>query len=195
MSAEMMLTFLKNCTQEERLGFRVVTQCAPVLKGIKASNLITVMPGTWHQIRKHLSKSRVICVLLYADAEREVLFLYRYEMLEQQLGRPDVRRFLIRYGYRTFAIGDVLELLGKRYQRYKGARAEFPHELGVLLEYPVADVEGFILNQGRNSLLSKYWKVYHDQEYAERVFQMYDEAKETALKEIVKGYSLERVAV
>ncbi len=195
MSAEMMLSFLNNCTQQENLGFRVVIQCAPVLKGIKASNLITVAPGTWHQLREELKRSRIICVLLYADAEREVLFLYRYELLEELLKRPVVRQFLLRYGYRTFAIGDVLKLLGERYQRYRGIGAEFPHELGVLLEYPVEDVEGFILNQGRNSLLSKYWKVYHDQEYAERVFQMYDEAKEAALGEIIKGYPLDRVAV
>lgn len=195
MSAELMLSFLKNCTQEERLGFRVATQCAPVLKGIKVSNLITVKPGTWHQIRRELRKSCVICVLLYADAHREVLFLYRYEMLEQLLKRPEVRRFLMRYGYRAFAVGDVLKLLIRRYQRYQGTKAEFPHELGVLLEYPVADVEGFILNQGQNSLLTKYWKVYHDQEYARRMFEKYDEAKETALGEIVRGYSLDRIAV
>lgn len=195
MSAEEMLAFLNSCSQEQRLGFQVASQCAPVLKGIKASNLITVRPGTWHQIRRHLRKSRVICVLLYADAEREVLFLYRYELLEQLLKRPKARRFLAGFGYRTFAIGDVLNLLIKRYQRYKGAGADFPHELGVLLEYPVEDVEGFIFNRGKNSLLTKYWKVYHDQEYAERIFRMYDEAKEAAMGEIVNGYSLERVAV
>jgi len=195
MSEETMLSFLKSCSQEQRLGFQVAAQCAPVLKGIKASNLITVRPGGFNQLRRHLIKSRVICVLLYADAEREVLFLYRYELLEQLLIYPKVRQFLASFGYRTFAIGDVLNLLINRYLRYKRAEVDFPHELGVLLEYPVEDVEGFILNQGRNSLLTRYWKVYHDQEYAERIFRMYDEAKEAAMGEFVNGYSLERVAV
>ncbi len=45
MSAETMLHFLNNCTPEEKFGFRVVTQCAPVLKGVKISNLITMKPG------------------------------------------------------------------------------------------------------------------------------------------------------
>ena len=48
MSAETMLHFLNNCTPEEKFGFRVVTQCAPVLKGVKISNLITMKPGGWH---------------------------------------------------------------------------------------------------------------------------------------------------
>lgn len=195
MSEDTMLSFLDSCNQEQRLRFQIAAQCAPVLKGIKASNLITVKPGGFNQLRRHLKKSRVICVLLYADAEREVLFLFRYELLEQLLIHPKVRRFLAGFGYRTFAIGGVLSLLVKRYRRYKGAEADFPHELGVLLEYPVEDVEGFILNQGKNSLLTKYWKVYHNQEYAERIFRMYDEAKEAAMGEIVNGYSLERVAV
>ena len=71
---------------------------------------------------------------------------------------------------------------------------EFPHELGVLLEYPVEDVKGFIANQGRNSLMTRYWKVYHNKPEAERIFRIYDEAKEQALWEIVQGASLGKVA-
>lgn len=195
MPAEVMLEFLRNCSQEERLGFRVVTQCAPVLKGIKVSNLITVQSGTWNQVCRYLEKSRIICILLYADAEREVLFLYRHGLLEQLLGQRKVRQFLREYGYRHFGVREVLVLLKKRYHRYAKTGAEFPHELGVLLEYPIEDVKGFIVNRGQNCLLTKYWKVYHDQDYAERIFQLYDEAKEHALEEIVKGYSLDRVAI
>jgi len=194
MSAETMLTFLSNCTPESKLGFQVATQCAPVLKGIKASNLITVPPGTWKQIRMYLSKSRVICISLYTDANKEVLFLYRYELLEQLLKRNKVRRFLQQYGYQTGHIGDILTRLRLRYQRYAGVGDEFPHELGVLLEYPVEDVEGFITNRGQNSLITRYWKVYHDQGYAERIFRLYDEAREKALEEILKGYPLDQVA-
>ena len=69
MSAETMLHFLNNCTPEEKFGFRVVTQCAPVLKGVKISNLITMKPGGWRKIRAYLKKSRIICIPLYADAE------------------------------------------------------------------------------------------------------------------------------
>ena len=122
MSAETMLHFLNNCTPEEKFGFRVVTQCAPVLKGVKISNLITMKPGGWHKIRAYLKKSRIICIPLYADAEKEVLFLYRYEQLERHLKNREVQEFLKSCGYDRFDVASVLARLRRRYQRY----AEYP---------------------------------------------------------------------
>lgn len=195
MSAETMLHFLNNCTPEEKFGFRVVTQCAPVLKGVKISNLITMKPGGWRKIRTYLKKSRIICIPLYADAEKEVLFLYRYEQLERHLKNREVREFLRGCGYESFEVASVLVRLRRRYRLYAGISKEFPHELGVLLGYPVGDVQGFIDNRGENSLTSRYWKVYQNPKEAERIFDLYDRVKEQALKEIMCGQSLSHVAV
>ena len=195
MSAETMLHFLNNCTPEEKFGFRVVTQCAPVLKGVKISNLITMKPGGWHKIRAYLKKSRIICIPLYADAEKEVLFLYRYEQLERHLKNREVREFLRSCGYESFEVASVLVRLRRRYQLYAGISKEFPHELGVLLGYPVGDVQGFIDNRGENSLTSRYWKVYQNPKEAEKIFDLYDRVKEQALREIMCGRTLSHVAV
>ena len=195
MSAETMLHFLNNCTPEEKFGFRVVTQCAPVLKGVKISNLITMKPGGWRKIRAYLKKSRIICIPLYADAEKEVLFLYRYEQLERHLKNREVREFLRSCGYESFEVASVLVRLRRRYRLYAGISKEFPHELGVLLGYPVGDVQGFIDNRGENSLTSRYWKVYQNPKEAERIFDLYDRVKEQALKEIMCGRTLSHVAV
>ena len=195
MSAETMLHFLNNCTPEEKFGFRVVTQCAPVLKGVKISNLITMKPGGWRKIRAYLKKSRIICIPLYADAEKEVLFLYRYEQLERHLKNREVREFLRSCGYESFEVASVLVRLRRRYQLYAGISKEFPHELGVLLGYPVGDVQGFIDNRGENSLTSRYWKVYQNPKESEKIFDLYDRVKEQALKEIMCGRTLSHVAV
>ena len=195
MSAETMLHFLNNCTPEEKFGFRVVTQCAPVLKGVKISNLITMKPGGWRKIRTYLKKSRIICIPLYADAEKEVLFLYRYEQLERHLKNREVREFLRSCGYESFEVASVLVRLRRRYRLYAGISKEFPHELGVLLGYPVGDVQGFIDNRGENSLTSRYWKVYQNPKEAEKIFDLYDRVKEQALKEIMCGRTLSHVAV
>ena len=195
MSAETMLHFLNNCTPEEKFGFRVVTQCAPVLKGVKISNLITMKPGGWRKIRAYLKKSRIICIPLYADAEKEVLFLYRYEQLERHLKNREVREFLRGCGYESFEVASVLGRLRRRYRLYAGISKEFPHELGVLLGYPVGDVQGFIDNRGENSLTSRYWKVYQNPKEAEKIFDLYDRVKEQALKEIMCGRTLSHVAV
>ena len=178
MSAETMLHFLNNCTPEEKFGFRVVTQCAPVLKGVKISNLITMKPGGWRKIRAYLKKSRIICIPLYADAENR-----------------EVREFLRSCGYESFEVASVLVRLRRRYRLYAGISKEFPHELGVLLGYPVGDVQGFIDNRGENSLTSRYWKVYQNPKEAEKIFDLYDRVKEQALKEIMCGRTLSHVAV
>ena len=65
MSAETMLHFLNNCTPEEKFGFRVVTQCAPVLKGVKISNLITGWmaqnPGIFKEEQNYLHPALCRC--------------------------------------------------------------------------------------------------------------------------------------
>lgn len=195
MSVETMLSFLQSCDPEGRLGFQVAVQCAPVLKGVKISNLMTARPGSRQYIREGLKQSRVICVPLYQDREKEVLFLYRFDRLNEHLRKRQVQGFLRRCGYEDCGIAEVLKLLRQRYRQFHAAGGDFPHELGVLLEYPVEDVEGFIANQGQNSLMTRYWKVYHNRQEAERVFHMYDEAKEQALREIVQGSSLGEVTV
>ena len=70
---------------------------------------------------------------------KEVLFLYRYEQLERHLKNREVQEFLKSCGYDRFDVASVLARLRRRYQRYAGISKEFPHELGVLLGYPVGD--------------------------------------------------------
>lgn len=195
MSADTMLCFLENCTPEARLGLRVASQCAPVLKDLKVSNLISVKPGEWRQLRKHLHPCRIFCVPLYQNEVRGVLLLYRDMRMKNLLSDPRICRFLLKYGYTSFDIAAVLRRLRHRYSQYASGNGEFPHELGVLLDYPVEDVESYILNRGENSLLTRYWKVYHNLPKAEQIFQAYDAAKEQAMTEIILGWQLSQVAV
>ena len=85
MSTEVMLAFLDHCSLEARLGFFVASHCAPVLKGIKASNVMTAKRGTWKKLVNTLKESGVLCILLSVRGGREVLLLYRYEKLRVHL--------------------------------------------------------------------------------------------------------------
>ena len=190
-----MLSFFQTCGPKGRLGFQVAVQCGPVLKNVKISNMMTGKPGSWYQIQNELKRSRIICIPLYMARDREILFLYRYSQLESHLKREQVRRLLDHFGYEEYGVAPVLKHLRERYRQYGGQGGPFPHELGVLLEYPVEDVKGYIVNQGQNSLISRYWKVYHNRQEAERIFHLYDEAREMAMREIVAGSSLCQVVV
>lgn len=66
----------------------------------------------------------------------------------------------------------------------------FPHEIGIFLGYPLADVEGFMKNNGKNYLISGYWKVYQDAPSAILMFQQYKKARDDAIQWILSGKSL-----
>ena len=49
MPAEVLSYFLKNSDRRIRLGFQVVLQCAPFLKGLKVSCVITWIRSSTHR--------------------------------------------------------------------------------------------------------------------------------------------------
>ena len=51
----------------------------------------------------------------------------------------------------------------KHYEAYlNDEHKQFPHEMGLLLGYPIEDVRGFIEHNGCGCLYSGYWKVYRN---------------------------------
>lgn len=194
MSADVILNYLGQCDTERKVEFHIVCQCAPVLKGIKISNIVTIAAGAWKTIKRTLAGSRIICVPLFMGREKDVIFLYRYEEMAEHLKNENVRKFMEEYGYINPTVESVIFRLRRRYQDYSEGKTGFPHELGVLLEYPLEDVQGFIQNQGKNCLLCKYWKVYHNKERAKEIFQQYDQVRECAMKEMIAGCPLRQVA-
>ena len=81
-------------------------------------------------------------------------------------------------GYQDTSLEAVLPVFRMRYRRYMQERRDFPHEMGLLLGYPVEDVRGFIEHQGRDYLCTGYWKVYENREQKQQLFQRFEYAKE-----------------
>ena len=90
-----------------------------------------------------LKETDISCYLLRQTDEKVILLLYKEQELQQQLLEADTRAFLKSYGYTQFAVEDVLDLF-KRYCDNLCTTKDFPHEMGVLLGYPLEDVKGFI---------------------------------------------------
>ena len=180
--------FLEDLSPERRLELEVANRCGPVLKAVKAANLLAVPSGGWQKVCRILKGTAVICRLLYADGQREILYLYRYDSLRQHLKQRQVQEFLSGLGYESAEPGPVLHRLSHRYQRFAGAGDPFPHELGVLLQYPVEDVKGFIVHGGKDWLASGYWKVYGNVRKAEETFAAYDLARLQAVTEVLSGW-------
>lgn len=193
MSADTILEYLSGCSHVNRLEFRVCVQCAPVLKGVKASNLVTVAKGSLDILRRALDGTEIVCVPLFTGKKTEVLLLYRHRALETLLKQPEIRGFLESRGYEKMDVASVLLGIRRAYLAYSSGERAFPHELGVILEYPVPDVIDFIRYRGENCLFTGYWKVYHNPEQARKRFRLYDRVKEAAMRQMIDGCPLRLV--
>ena len=50
----------------------------------------------------------------------------------------------------NMTMDEMLVYAAKRFREYKAGKADFPHEMGIFLGYPLGDVKGFIEHHGRN---------------------------------------------
>ena len=84
----------------------------------------------------------------------------------------------------------MLQIMNLRFEGYRHGSAEFPHELGIFLGYPLADVKGFIEHNGKDFLYQGYWKVYENVEERKKMFSIYNVVKEEFIREMQAGKDL-----
>lgn len=177
---------------ETMIGNSIANQCSPVLMDVKPSNLLILtreeeerflemedIPGIWE-----------IC--LHRGEQKSIWLLYRKDRLEALLLWPGTGEFLKSYGYQTeeSTLDQMLARLAERFTEYKEGRAEFPHEMGAFLGYPLSDVKGFIEHEEKDFLCSGYWKVYSDETGAKKTFQLYQAVRNMVLQMLSAGSSL-----
>ena len=169
---------------------QLALQCAPVISGIKISNLLTIPVKNLKELSAVLKKTELSFRILYPGRERLVILIYREAELREYLERDEVREFIYSCGYETFDISKIFPMFVKRYMRYMELKQDFPHELGLLLGYPIEDVEGFIENHGKNFLHSGYWKVYKDAELKIRLFKNYERVQTEIVRLLYEGLGI-----
>jgi hypothetical protein len=174
------MLFLK--TQDDRSFIESMITCfaAPVLSGLKCGVLLNLcrqgkdLRACWANAKKPLEESLSVEFAEISSKESSVLLLiYRKAPLLEALSAAGAKEILLGLGY---ADGfDSAELyLKEMISRFNGG---IPHEIGLFLGYPPEDVLGFIENEGKNSKLSGYWKVYGDEIGALKKFKEYKKAE------------------
>lgn len=195
MPKEILSYYLKNRNQRLRLGFQIALQCAPFLKGLKVSCVITMDEELYDTLSELFCGMNISWHML-SEAEGKCLVLfYRPGQMEQYLSGTEVRAFLREYGYEDMELSEMFARLSQRVRDCSKKGMGFPHEIGAFLGYPVEDVRGFIENQGRKYLLIGYWKVYSDPVWARMTFKEYDRAKDCAVNEFLTGKSIREIAL
>lgn len=157
----------------------MIEQCSPVLAGLKAAGLFRYETQDCKDLAERVrgwnarlgeKGLRVRVLKGCTRTHRYLVYVYRESRLREVLSDENVRAFLVQEGYHLPEGSDDCEPLLRQLSRRLCCEAEFPHEIGVFLGYPLTDVVGFIENQGRNFTCCGCWKAYGDRDAAERLF-------------------------
>lgn len=195
MPKEVLSYYLKNRNRRVRLGFQIALQCAPFLKGLKVSCVISVEEELCATLPEILGGMDISWHILSRAEGKSLVFFYRPGRMEQYLSMREVHTLLREFGYGGMKLEDMLLRLSCRVQDFEKKGMGFPHEIGAFLGYPVEDVRGFIENEGRRYLMIGYWKVYGDLAWARMTFKEYDRAKTCAVNEFLTGKSIREIAL
>lgn len=172
---------------------QLALQCAPLIAGLKISNLLNVARESEKLVCAFLKQAKISYYCLLKTEKKVIFLLFNREKLEQYLSQQEARDLLIEEGYIEFELGKVLRTFQLRYQEHMNGKREFPHEMGVILGYPIEDVKGFIQHQGKNFLHSGYWKVYGNEKETVLLFQKFEMAKETLIRMLSNGISMQQI--
>lgn len=142
------------------------------------------------------------CASLSADGRRALLLLFRAESLRALLDNAECSRFLAERGYDAASVDGLVACLKRRVRAYERGRASgacagacascpFPHEVGVVLGYPLEDVRGFIDNGGRSAAAQGPWKAYGDPGQARARWKELDACRRRVEQKYAEGAPFE----
>ncbi len=176
----------------------LIKHCAPTLAGLKTASLFSC-PFTQPKelgravtaYNRELRPAGVAITILKQSATFALIYVYRPTYLAKDLAPAEVQKFLAPYGYQQHSITSALALLRARCRNAE----PFPHEIGLFLGYPLADVVGFIQNGGKNCKCAGYWKVYHNEKEALQRFAQFRQCRDIYWRCFCQGKSLQQLTV
>ena len=181
---------------QKELEQRLAAFCAPTLLGAKVGSLVCLsqdeFPTLSAQVQIYnakLGRHGLRFEILREQGGRSLVFVYWTQRLQARLARPAVMQILRPLGYPVGGtLNQMLQVL-----RIRLMQQHFPHEIGLFLDYPVADVVSFARKGGADWKLCGYWKVYDDVEKAKALFARYDACKERLCRFLAAGHSISQL--
>jgi len=169
----------------------IIRNAAPTIRKHKTSSLINFsnsnsnrnLKELWEKYKDEVKdKLDVDYFELKKDSTTILVLFYNSEKLNLGIRDTSNMEFLKRFGYNeNMDATQCLSLLRKRFQYM------CPHEIGIFLGYPIDDVTSFVDYPNTKCKMVGYWKVYHDIESAEIIFNKYDEIKHVFIQLMMRG--------
>ena len=174
----------------------IIDHASPTLARLKLGSLLNLEIGEsffveFARLGDELRGKGVKLTILRLHGGKALLYVYRPDELERALQDKEVRRFLTTCGYDRFDAAGAIQTL----RNHLKDTTAFPHEIGVFLGYPLADVLGFIENCGKNCLACGCWKVYSDLCFAQQTFRRFEKCKTVYQRLFAEGCPLARLTV
>lgn len=169
--------------------FAIGRHCGVTFAGLKIASLVSLAKGEEDVIAglsRRFAKKGFAFKFLRKDKDRLLVYICHRGRLEAYLFLPEVRAFLKKFGYTYSSAGEALEQLEGR------MNGEFPHEIGVFLGYPLADVCGF-LHDPNGCVLCGCWKVYANADEAAKTFERFRRCSACICRHMQRGRSLSQI--
>lgn len=177
----------------------LITYCAATLDGHKAGSLFCYRnhpTDRWMHILGQMVEelshkglaARVLCRFSHANQ----IYVYRLEMLRRTLKDQEIARFLTGLGYGKL---DDLEHTPSQLTARFLNQTTFPHELGMFLDYPLADVKSFIKHNGQIYLAKGYWKIYDQPDHTQQRLGLFKTRSQVYLRCYRAGHPMSRLTV
>ena len=175
-----------------------VRECSPTLAGMKAGNMFSSNFESFEELKNYVNKLNEILnpkgvqvvILRYRDGF-SLIGVFRIKAIEAVLKNPLAGKILKNLGYKSLDLRSCLLHLLVRFQNFD----EFPHEVGLFLGYPPEDVQGFIENNSNGQKCIGIWKVYGDEESAQKTFAKYRKCTRVFCSLLKKGRSIDKLTV
>ncbi len=184
----------------------LIEYCAPTLAGLKCGNIFTLKYNKVDNtdifdeidsLNKILNEKGVYAHILAFKETSVLIYVYRKKKLSLKLQQKSAQEILENksYNFQKFNynldLSEVLSHLSSRFEK----NTEFPHEIGIFLDYPEHDVLGFIENKGKNCLCSDIWKIYADVDCAKKTCKNYRICKNAYKTSFLKGRTIKQLTV
>ena len=176
----------------------IIQNCSPTLAGIKTGSLFSVRitdeTDIYKEVRElndELRRKGLRVIPLKRTAEYALIYIYRPNFLKKDFKDPQALNILKSRGYDCENPESCIVQLVEHLK----TDDSFPHEIGLFLGYPPADVKGFIENPCKGVKCCGYWKAYSEPEKAKYTFMRFRKCTEIYGEMNKRGKSLAQLAV
>ena len=194
-----MLTKLKE--KSMKFDSLIIQYSAPSICGIKPSNLFSVSKADFckrefQKWRQRLIQEGLESFFIELKEKRVLVFIYNPYQIDSMLSEKSVQKYLKSKGYDlsegTAFFSELKMRLQKSLCGYSD-KAGFPHEIGILLGYPLEDVVAFEKCSGKNCKYCGTWKCYSDEKKARLCENKFRECSLLCSKWFEEGFSLTQI--